>query len=320
MRISWRATTGHLSDCMRNAFSKFLSDALKKKRSIYLISGDLGFAAFDQLREEFQDNFINSGVAEQSMISIGTGMALEGKEVYCYSILPFAAYRPFEQIRIACYNKAPIRIVGMGVGIDYDLAGNTHFGLEDIQVMTSLPNITVLSPCDEKEVEILLNQIIGIKNPVYLRLSKNSENAAHGMHDMIRLGEPLKVRGSRSKDAGIAIVSTGAMTKTALEVAEKLAAAGKECDVWHIHTIKPCNYSSMVDALKGAETVVTIEENTGGFKQIVSSWMLQEGVSAKLIPFTLPDDFGHTVGKKKWMLEQLGLSADAIYGKLLKQI
>ncbi len=305
---------------MRNAFSKFLSDSLKKKREVYLISGDLGFAAFDQLREDFKDNFINVGVAEQSMISIGTGMALEGKEVYCYSILPFAAYRPFEQIRIACYNNAPIRVVGMGVGIDYDLAGNTHFGLEDIQVMTALPNITVLSPCDEKEVEILLNQISGIKNPVYLRLSKNSDNAAHSMHDKIRLGEPLKVRGTDNKHAEIAIVSTGAMTKTALEVAERLSGAGKECDVWHIHTIKPCAYSSMMNALKEAKTVVTIEENTGGFTQIVSSWMSREGVSARTIPFTLPDNFGHTVGKKNWMLEQIGLSPGQIYDKLLKRL
>ncbi len=320
MRTSWRATTGPLSDYMRNAFSKFLYDALSKKRKIYLISGDLGFAAFDQLREEFPDNFINSGVAEQSMISIGTGMALEGKEVYCYSILPFAAYRPFEQIRIACYNKAPIRVVGMGVGIDYDLAGNTHFGLEDIQVMTSLPNMTVLSPCDEKEVEILLNQIMEIKNPVYLRLSKNSDAAVHNMHDRIKLGEPLKVRGSDNKHAGIAIVSTGAMTKTALEVAEKLAGLGKDCDVWHIHTIKPCTYGNMINALKGAKTVVTIEENTGGFTQTVSSWMCQNGVSAKVIPFTLPDDFGHTVGKKKWMLEHVGLSTERICDKLLKQL
>lgn len=320
MKINWRATTGPQSEFMRNAFSKFLYDSLKKKHEIYLISGDLGFAAFDELREEFPDSFINSGVAEQSMISIGTGMALEGKEVYCYSILPFAAYRPFEQIRIACYNKAPIRVVGMGVGIDYDLAGNTHFGLEDIQVITSLPNITVLSPCDEKEVEILLSQISGIKNPVYLRLSKSSDNSVHSMHDRIRLGEPLKVRGDDDKQAEIAIVSTGVMTKTAMEVADRLDASGRECDVWHIHTVKPCNYGSMVNSLKKAKTVVTIEENTGGFTQIVSSWMSTSGASAKVVPFTLPDDFGHTVGKKKWMLEQMGLSPERIYDKLLKQL
>jgi len=302
---------------MRNAFSRFLSDALKKKRKVYLISGDLGFAAFDQLREEFPGNFINSGVAEQSMISIGTGMALEGKEVYCYSILPFAVYRPFEQIRIACYNNVPVRVVGMGVGIDYDLAGNTHFGLEDIQVMTALPNMTVLSPCDEKEVEILLNQITGIKNPVYLRLSKNSDSAVHSMHDRIRLGEPLKIRGSDNKHAEIAIISTGAITKTALEVADKLGSSGIDCDVWHVHTIKPCAYGSMIDSLKEVKTIVTIEENTGGFTQIVSSWLTEKGIPAKVVPFTLPDEFGHTVGKKKWMLEQVGLSADKIYDKLL---
>lgn len=305
---------------MRNAFSKFLYDALKGKRKVYLISGDLGFAAFDNLREEFPDNFINSGVAEQSMIGIGTGMALEGKEVYCYSILPFAVYRPFEQIRIACYNKAPVRVVGMGVGIDYDLAGNTHFGLEDIQVMTSLPNITVLSPCDEKEVSVLLNQISGIKNPVYLRLSKNSDNAVHSMHDRIRLGEPLKVRGSAERNSEIAIISTGAITKTAIEVAERLAKVGKECDVWHIHTLKPCDYKNMINSLKGVKTIATIEENTGGFTQLVSSWLSQANVHAKVIPFTLPDDFGHTVGKKEWMLEQMGLSPDKIYERLLGQL
>ena len=305
---------------MRAAFTKAISDRLRAGKELYILSGDLGYGSFDEIRKGFPKNFINMGLAEQSMVSIGMGMALSGKTVYCYSILPFAAYRPFEQIRVACYNNAPIRVIGMGAGYDYDLAGISHFGLEDIQALTALPNITVLSPCDGKEVETLLDILDSQKTamPVYMRLTKNSEEELHNRHSRIRLGEPLRIREGEE----FAIISTSSITKTALRVAGMLEKEGKGCDVWDIHTLKPFYPKVLLDALHGKKAVITIEENNGGLRNIIASEMKKEQYSKdiRLIPFALPDEFGPYVGKKDWLLEHAGLSTEKIYNRIKQMI
>ena len=319
-RTGWRATTSHQGDCIRSAFVKFLFDRLKAGEELYLMTGDLGFGAFDELRKQFPKNLINMGVAEQSLISIGTGMAMSGKRVYCYSILPFVSFRPFEQIRIACYNKAPIVVVGMGAGLDYGVAGSTHFGLEDIQVMTALPNIIVLSPCDSKETEVLLSKLDsdGHKKPVYLRLTKNSEPQIHDKYDEIKIGVPLKLRDG----SDIAIVSTGAVTKTAIEVAQRLEKDGHSCEVWDMHTLKPVRADRLLESIGSKKAVVTIEENTGGLMRIIASEMKKRTYinDIKLISFALPDEFDDNVGEREWMLDRAGLSTDKIYSKLSTMI
>ena len=295
---------------MRDNFVKALTKGIEEGRDSYILSGDLGFGAFDKFRKQYPKRFINAGIAEQSMIGIGCGLAKAGKEVFAYSILPFAVYRPFEFIRNdAAYNDIPIRVVGVGVGFDYDLAGNTHFGLEDIQVMTAISNLIVISPSDGKETEILMDKMKEINKPIYLRLSKKSEESIHSMYKDIIIGKALKLR--EGKD--ILILSTGKITETAIKVCELLKDSGLSAELLEYHTLKPFDKSALYHSCEGKKLIITIEENTGGFNLIVSRALHELGITTQLHEFYLPDEFPHMVGSREWMLKEAGLSAEEIF-------
>lgn len=298
---------------MRKTIVSYLIERLRGGRELFLLSGDLGFHNFDEIRQEFPINFINMGVAEQLMISVATGMAMQGKEVYCYSILPFISFRVFEQVRMACYNNAPIRIIGTGVGYDYDLSGTTHHGLEDIQAMTSIPGLVVLSPCDKKETKLLMERIEKVERPVYIRTSRSCEDTLYetGLYEQLEIGKPVHI----SEGADILIVSTGVITKTALEVAEMLKQAkGKSCDILHVHTLKPFDSKMVEEHAKGKGVVVTIEENNGGLEKLVSTACNATGT--RVLSFKIPDEYCSMVGKREWMLEKAGLTSKSIYNKI----
>ena len=134
---------------MRTAFVKELESIMKNDEDTILLTGDLGFSVFERIRDTFAKQYINMGVAEQNMIGVAAGMALTGKQVFVYSIIPFLAYRPFEQVRNdICYQNLPVKFVGVGSGLSYSDAGFTHHAIEDYGILRSLPNLTILSPAD----------------------------------------------------------------------------------------------------------------------------------------------------------------------------
>ncbi len=298
---------------MRKTIANYLLERLRGGRELFLISGDLGFHNFDEIRREFPTNFINIGVAEQLMVSVATGMALWGKEIYCYSILPFISFRDYEQIRMACYNKAPIRLIGTGVGYDYDLSGATHHGLEDAQAMTAIPGLVVLSPCDRKETRLLMERIEEINEPVFIRTSRSCEDMLYdeSAYGQLEVGKAAHIR----KGSDILIVTTGIVTKIALEVAEMLkSSVGRSCDVLNMHTLKPFDMETVGGLAKGKKLVVTIEENNGWLEKLVSTACNATGVH--VLAFKLPDEYVEVVGKRDWMLEKAGLTTKSICDRI----
>ena len=159
---------------MRNAFVRKLTELVSNNKDIYLLTGDLGFSVFDDFKERFPENYINVGLSESNMVGMAAGMAMEGMQVFIYSIIPFITFRVLEHIRNdICEQNLPVKIVGVGEGITYATEGPTHHSIEDIGVMASLPNITVLSPGDPIEVEKLVEQTLNLNSPVYIRLGRS---------------------------------------------------------------------------------------------------------------------------------------------------
>ena len=139
---------------MRKAFINKLTQLVSKNKDIYLLTGDLGFSLFDEFKNNFLDNYLNVGVSESNMIGMAAGLALARKQVFVYSIIPFVTLRCLEQIRNdLCYQRLPVKIIGVGEGLSYGTAGATHHALEDIAIMSALPEMTVIAPGDPKEVE-----------------------------------------------------------------------------------------------------------------------------------------------------------------------
>ena len=161
-------------DSMRGWFSYELYQQMKKNKDIWLLTGDLGYRMFDSIRDEMPDRFINTGAAEQSMVGIGVGLALEGKIPFIYSITPFLLYRPFEMIRnYVNHEGIPIKLIGGGRDKDYGGDGFSHWSEEDKQVMKLFPNIESYWPKTKEEIPNMVRLLIENNKPVYLNLRRH---------------------------------------------------------------------------------------------------------------------------------------------------
>ena len=158
---------------MRKLFANLLHEEMKLNKNIYLITADLGFGILDKIKENFSNNFYNTGAAEQLMISIGIGLAENKKIPICYSITPFLLYRPFEFLRnYVNYEKIPVKLVGSGRDRDYAHDGISHWADDDELVLSSLPNIKIYKPNSEKELIEIFPEFISSKDPCYLNLKR----------------------------------------------------------------------------------------------------------------------------------------------------
>jgi transketolase len=157
---------------MRVDFVKAVSEVLRADQRSMLISGDLGFMAFEQLAAQLGRRFVNAGIAEQNMMGVAAGAALAGLRPWVYSIAPFATYRCVEQIRNdICLHDVPVRVVGNGGGYTYGVMGSTHHALEDLAVLKSLPNIELFFPCANDHVSAAVQVMAALAGPAYLRLA-----------------------------------------------------------------------------------------------------------------------------------------------------
>ena len=155
---------------------KELSNIAQKNKKIVLLSGDIVNRLFDNFRKNFPTRFHNCGIAEASMTGIASGLAHLGLRPITYTIATFNTIRCLEQIKLdVCYPNLPVIIVGTGAGLSYSSLGSTHHSIEDIALLRSIPNLSILCPSDPKEVKKLLNDAIKLKGPVYLRLGKKNE-------------------------------------------------------------------------------------------------------------------------------------------------
>jgi transketolase len=218
---------------MRSAFITTLIALAERDPRIMLLTADMGYLVVEAFAEKFPTRFINVGVAEQNMIGVATGLAEAGFLPFVYSIAPFAALRPFEFIRNGpVYHRLPVRIVGIGQGVEYGQNGHTHFALDDIGVLRTQPGLTIIAPADDAQTVNALQQTWDIAGPVYYRLSKESSNIP-ALGGAFALGRAQFIR--QGQDA--LIVSSGAITSAAIRAAELLETQGKQVGVLVVASI-----------------------------------------------------------------------------------
>lgn len=161
---------------MRNKLGEWIISSVAKDNKIILLSGDIGFGIFDKFIEKFPNNFLNCGIAEQNMIGVASGLASQGFKPIVYTIIPFLIYRPFEFIRnLIAYQNLDVTLIGVGGGFSYDNLGYTHFGVEDLNLINTLPNFTILTPYDPLSAVECYDLAISFEGPKYIRLMKGGE-------------------------------------------------------------------------------------------------------------------------------------------------
>jgi len=304
---------------MRNTFVKTLVRLAETDERIFLITPDLGFSVLEEFEEKFPDRFLNVGIAEANAISVASGLALSGKIVYIYSIIPFVTMRPFEQIRVdLAYMNTNVRLVGVGAGLTYGPAGATHHSIEDIAIMRALPNMVVFAPSDPYEVEKITEESVEHQGPIYFRLAKKGEPIISNIDNTIRLGKANFIK--KDPDSKIAILFTSNASDIALNLETELLQKGYASDLVSMHTIKPFDYTALDEIIKSKKYIFTIEEHSiiGGLGSVVSEFIAESQYNPIFKRFALPDEYSHYVGSQYFIREKLGFTAKNILNTIME--
>jgi len=295
---------------MRNIFIKKLISEAGKNNNLYLLTGDLGYNAFEPFQDKFPERFINVGVAENNMIGIGSGLSLCGKKVCIYSILPFLIFRSLEQIRNnICHNNLDVKLVGVGGGFSYGNQGISHNTTEDLAIMRSLPNMLVLSPGSRVESELAINAMLKHDGPAFIRLGKAPKEEYINSLPNYRLGDGLVVK----EGEGISLLSTGNITPDVIKLAEKLDLEGFQIQVISFLSIKPINHQFIKNIARTSRAIFTIEEHSiiGGLGSAVSEILIESEYSNILFQRIALDDKCHkTIGNQEYLKNINGLGID----------
>ena len=253
---------------MRNTFAKNITKIAKKNKKIILLPGDIGNKLFDSFKEENKNRFINCGVAEANMTTVAAGLAHAGYRPITYTIASFNVFKTLEQIKLdICYHNLPVIIVGVGSGLGYSNLGTTHHSIEDIGVLNPISNLSIVCPADQKELAILLPQIIKSKKPTYLRIGKKNENKIYNNKCKSKLGVPTVLQ----KGKEICIFAMGNILDNILKANKEIKKIGIIPQIVNIHTIKPIDEKKINILLKKFKKIMIVEEHvaTGGLGSIL---------------------------------------------------
>jgi len=259
---------------MRDVLIERIYQKMADDEKIFFLSADLGSPVLDKVREQFEDRFINVGIAEQNLINVSTGLAFEGFTVYAYAIAPFLTMRAYEQLRVNLSLSSElmelnVNLIGVGAGLSYDVSGPTHHCVEDIIIMRALPNFITISPSDCVIAESVVDYTIGVKKPKYIRLDgKPVAQIYEKTEDFcLERGFCELIKGEK-----VCIVATGFMTHKALNAAKRLHEDNINVGVLDMIILKPVNEELLSDTLKNYEYIITIEEgfiNKGGLDSLI---------------------------------------------------
>lgn len=302
---------------MRQAFVDTLIGLARENKNLFLLTGDLGFSIFENFRKEFPKRFFDAGVAEQNMIGLAAGLALSGKVVFVYSIIPFVTMRCFEQIRNdLCMQNLDVKIVGMGAGLHYGTAGLTHYATEDISIMRSLPNMKVISPATPEDTVNALKAAMAQKGPFYIRLGKSYGIVKPRPDCKFSVGKAILVE----KGSDITIIATGGILYNAKKCADILRDKNICVRLINMHTIKPIDKDIILKASEETKAIFTIEEHSilGGLGSAVAEVLAESQQRILFRRFGLPDSYPKSFGGRNYLLDKNGLSAEKMANGILK--
>lgn len=298
---------------MRTAFINQLMAEAELHDDIFLLVGDLGFSVVEPFAERFPDRFLNVGIAEQNMAGVAAGLAMEGYNVYIYSIGNFPTLRCMEQIRYdIAYHNLPVKVVAVGGGYAYGSLGASHHATEELGMMRTIPNMIVTAPGDPAEAQAITAFSANTRSPMYIRLGKAGEPRVHTQPlASVSEGEILTLR--ESDTAKVALMTTGAMLDYAVKFVES---NGIDCAIYSCPFVKPIDRAMLQKIGERYDKIVTLEEHqlSGGFGSVVveqlNDLFAAENLKRypRVIRRAISDRFLSTAGSQQYIRELAGLS------------
>ncbi len=300
---------------MRNAFIKRLMVRAETDSSIFLLVGDLGYSVVEPFAEKFPDRYLNVGVAEQNMTGMAAGLAREGYKVFTYSIANFNTLRCLEQIRNdICYHHLDVTIVSVGGGLSYGNLGYSHFAVQDIAILSTLPSISLLLPGDPLETRWCVDYAISTNEPKYLRLGKAGEPMVQKDQAVYAPISALE----KQPGSKIAVIGISNILPAAKAVYDRIVKKHNPVDLYSIPVVNE-SFADMVRDIFSAYTqVFTIEEHVkinGLGSQIAN--ILNE---TRVVNIGLDKNFCKIVGSQSFLREKAGLGVDDLTATILNTI
>jgi transketolase len=293
---------------MRNSFGVFLTQIAGENPDICAVSADFTKSSgLDGFAKTFPERFLSSGIAEQNTVSLASGIASEGKNVFVTSFASFLTSRCYEQIRINLgYMRHNVKLVGIAAGFGVSFQGNTHYGLDDVALMRLIPNMTVIVPSDIQELANTVEQLSDFEGPAYLRIVGEGFVPVVNPPDYdFKTGKGIKL----IDGSDVLIIANGTMVSQALKAAKELS---NVC-VINMHTVKPLDTEIIKENINGKKIVVTIEEGfiNGGLGSAVAEFVSEQNFRTKVIRLGVSDFFPKP-GSYPYLLQQSGLTAEQI--------
>lgn len=294
---------------MRAAFSEALVRLAKADPNVLLLTGDHGYALFDEFRKECPAQYINAGIAEQNMVGMAAGLARAGFRPIVYGLSAFIPVRVVEQIKLdVAHDKLPVVFIGDGAGFVYSHLGTSHQSTEDIACTRAIPNLSVYSPADRFEVTACMNMAFQAKAPVYLRMGKSDRGDVHVAAPQAKIGRLWEVTPGKAGD--ITFIATGALVRTAMDIA---AGSYPDTAVWSAPFIKPIDSKQVTAICEKSRVVVVLEEHSvlGGLGSAVAE-IASEFAPVRILRVGVRDRFSHHCGTYEYLLKEHGLDRPAI--------
>jgi len=305
----------------RNAFGAFLTEVAADHPELFAMTADFtkstGLAKFKEL---YPKQFMSTGIAEQNMIALASGLASEGYNVFASSFASFVTTRCYEQVKVNFgYMQHNVKLVGIASGLGVSHQGNTHFGLDDVSLMRAIPNMTIVVPSDCTEVAKATLALAEMKGPAYLRLVGEGFIPIVNADDYeFEIGKGIKLREGDT----VLIIANGTMVSQSLKVAKELSEQdGIEAAVINMHTVKPLDTHIIDENIKGKRLVVTVEEGqlNGGLGSAVVEYVSSLENSPKVLRLGIHDIFPHA-GSYQYLLDQCGLNVEQIKNGIIESL
>lgn len=294
----------------RQSYGEALAELGKENPNIVVLDADLSTATKTNIfAKEFPERFFDMGIAEQNLVSTAAGMSTCGKIPYVSTFAVFAAGRAYDQIRNSvCYPKLNVKICATHAGITVGEDGATHQMIEDISLMRTLPNMTVISTSDDIQTKWAVKEISKINGPVYLRLARLSTPIIYSKNQKFEIGKAVQI----GEGTDGTVFATGVTVAEAIKAKEDLKQKGINIRVVDVHTIKPIDKETIIKCAKETQKLISIEDHNiiGGIGSAISE-VLTDEYPAKLIRLGIKDTFGKS-GKAEELMKYFKITSDDI--------
>lgn len=295
---------------MRDTFIKKLVEYAEKDKNIILLTDDLGTGCLEHFIEKFPDRFFNCGIAEQNMVGMASGLAMEGKKVFMYAIGNFVSERALEFLRdLVCYHNLDVKYVGVGAGFEYGSLGVTHHATDDVSALRALPNMQIFSPANVSECEKAMETLCTTKAPAYLRLNKKANENVENFKckNVYNITECYAGKTT-------AILATGGILTEAIKCGEILSRENVYVGVYSVPCIKPINRKEIELLANRYDNIITLEEHTiiGGFGSSVCEIVAETSAKAQVTRFGILDEFTSKVGKQNELRKYYHIDCESL--------